>query len=95
MPPGIAVRLGGVGSGLGCGVDGYVGGTNVLAYGVRGQTTAGYGGNFNGGTAAILFCFACLYLSTSGGGPLSVDAAASVPNRRRHYRHAQFSGAAE
>src|SRR5450755_4140039 len=29
----------------------------------------------NGGTAAILFCFACLYLSTAGGGPLSVDAA--------------------
>jgi putative oxidoreductase len=29
---------------------------------------------FNGGTAAILFCFACLYLSTAGGGPISVDA---------------------
>jgi putative oxidoreductase len=29
----------------------------------------------NGGTAAILFCFACLYLSTSGGGAISVDAA--------------------
>jgi len=28
----------------------------------------------NGGTAAILFCFACLYLSTAGGGPYSVDA---------------------
>ncbi len=28
----------------------------------------------NGGTAAILFCFACLYLSTSGGGPYSLDA---------------------
>jgi putative oxidoreductase len=27
----------------------------------------------NGGTAPILFCFACLYLATSGGGPLSVD----------------------
>ena len=27
----------------------------------------------NGGTAAILFCFACLYLATAGGGPLSVD----------------------
>ena len=27
----------------------------------------------NGGTAAILFCFACLYLATSGGGPISVD----------------------
>jgi putative oxidoreductase len=29
----------------------------------------------NNGTAAILFCFACLYLSTVGGGPYSVDAA--------------------
>ena len=29
---------------------------------------------FNGGTAAILFCFACLYLATAGGGPYSVDA---------------------
>ena len=28
----------------------------------------------NNGTAAILFCFACLYLSTSGGGPYSGDA---------------------
>ena len=28
----------------------------------------------NGGTAAILFCFACLYLATAGGGPVSVDA---------------------
>jgi putative oxidoreductase len=28
----------------------------------------------NGGTAAILFCFACLYLATSGGGPISLDA---------------------
>jgi putative oxidoreductase len=27
----------------------------------------------NGGTPAILFCFACLYLATSGGGPYSVD----------------------
>jgi putative oxidoreductase len=29
----------------------------------------------NGGTLAIAFCFACLYLSTSGGGPISLDAA--------------------
>ncbi len=28
----------------------------------------------NGGTLAIMFCFACLYLSAAGGGPLSVDA---------------------
>jgi putative oxidoreductase len=29
---------------------------------------------FNGGTAAILFCFACLYLATASGGPVSLDA---------------------
>ncbi len=28
----------------------------------------------NGGTAAILFCFACLYLAASGPGPISLDA---------------------
>jgi Predicted membrane protein len=28
----------------------------------------------NGGTAAILFCFACLYLATAGAGPYSLDA---------------------
>ncbi len=28
----------------------------------------------NGGTAAILFCFACLYLATAGGGSISADA---------------------
>jgi putative oxidoreductase len=49
----------------------------------------------NGGTAAILFCFACLYLSTSGGGPLSVDAALAQPRRLRHSGDAQFTGAAE
>ena len=27
----------------------------------------------NGGTSAILFCFACLWLATSGGGSISVD----------------------
>jgi putative oxidoreductase len=27
----------------------------------------------NGGTAAILFCFACLYIATSGPGPISID----------------------
>jgi putative oxidoreductase len=27
----------------------------------------------NTGTLAILFCFACLYLATAGGGPYSVD----------------------
>jgi putative oxidoreductase len=29
----------------------------------------------NNGTAAIMLCFACLYLATSGPGPISVDAA--------------------
>ena len=29
----------------------------------------------NGGTAAILLCFACLYLAAAGPGPWSVDAA--------------------
>ena len=28
----------------------------------------------NGGTLAALYCFACLYLSTAGAGPWSVDA---------------------
>jgi putative oxidoreductase len=28
----------------------------------------------NGGTAAILFCFACLYLATAGGGLIGADA---------------------
>ena len=28
----------------------------------------------NNGTSAILFCFACLYLATAGGGPYSLDA---------------------
>lgn len=28
----------------------------------------------NDGTLAILFCFACLYLASAGGGPLSLDA---------------------
>jgi putative oxidoreductase len=49
----------------------------------------------NGGTAAILFCFACLYLSTAGGGPLSVDAATGMPRRQRDSGYAQFTGAAE
>jgi putative oxidoreductase len=28
----------------------------------------------NGGSLAIALCFACLYLATSGGGPISLDA---------------------
>ena len=43
----------------------------------------------NGGTAAILFCFACLYLWTAGGGPVSVDAAMLKPQQRHdHHDHA-------
>lgn len=33
----------------------------------------------NGGTAAILFCFACLYLAIAGGGPISLDARMRKP----------------
>jgi putative oxidoreductase len=29
---------------------------------------------FNGGTLAALYCFTCLYLSTAGAGPWSLDA---------------------
>ncbi len=29
----------------------------------------------NGGSLAIMYCFACLYLASAGGGPWSVDAA--------------------
>src|SRR5206468_12424729 len=35
----------------------------------------------NGGTAAILFCFACLYLSSAGGGRWSIDAAIGKRDR--------------
>ena len=46
----------------------------------------------NGGTAAILFCFACLYLATAGGGPLSVDAAIGDAAQTPCIpRHAQFT----
>jgi len=31
----------------------------------------------NGGTLAIMFCFACLYLAAAGGGPISLDAKAA------------------
>jgi putative oxidoreductase len=49
----------------------------------------------NGGTAAILFCFACLYLSTAGGGLWSLDAAIGRPSRFGDHGHAQFGRAAE
>jgi putative oxidoreductase len=39
-----------------------------------GHAPKGFFPLINGGTLAIMFCFACLYLSTSGGGPISVDA---------------------
>jgi putative oxidoreductase len=38
-----------------------------------GHAPKGFFPLINGGTLAILFCFACLYLSTAGGGPYSVD----------------------
>jgi putative oxidoreductase len=34
----------------------------------------------NNGTLAILFCFACLYLATAGGGPYSLDAVMGKKN---------------
>jgi putative oxidoreductase len=39
-----------------------------------GHAPKGFFPLINGGTLAIMFCFACLYLSTAGGGPISVDA---------------------
>lgn len=39
-----------------------------------GHAPRGFYPLINGGTLAILFCFACLYLSTAGGGPFSLDA---------------------
>jgi putative oxidoreductase len=38
-----------------------------------GHAPRGFFPLINSGTLAILFCFACLYLSTAGGGPYSVD----------------------
>jgi putative oxidoreductase len=39
-----------------------------------GHAPRGFFPLINAGTLAILFCFACLYLSTAGGGPISLDA---------------------
>jgi putative oxidoreductase len=39
-----------------------------------GHFPKGYHPLINGGTLAALYCFACLYLSTAGAGPWSVDA---------------------
>jgi putative oxidoreductase len=49
----------------------------------------------NGGTAAILFCFACLYLCTSGGGAISVDAALWKEDAVDRAHDGQFRQAAE
>ena len=61
--------------------------TRPVAFILSGQMAFAYfighmfkGGNavflplLNGGTAAILFCFACLYLAAAGPGPWSLDA---------------------
>ena len=48
-------------------------GEMAFAY-FMGHAPKGFFPLINGGTLAILFCFACLYLSTAGGGPISVDA---------------------
>jgi putative oxidoreductase len=42
----------------------------------------------NGGTAAILFCFACLYLASAGAGPVSVDAELEKSGRLHHSGYA-------
>ena len=39
-----------------------------------GHFPKGYHPLINGGTLAILYCFTCLYLSTAGAGPWSIDA---------------------
>jgi putative oxidoreductase len=39
-----------------------------------GHAPRGFYPLINGGTLAIAFCFACLYLSSAGGGPYSLDA---------------------
>ncbi len=48
-------------------------GLMAFAY-FMGHATQGFYPVLNGGTLAIMFCFACLYLSAAGGGPLSLDA---------------------
>ena len=40
-----------------------------------GHFPKGFHPMINGGTLAALYCFTCLYLSTAGAGPWSVDAA--------------------
>jgi len=48
-------------------------GLMAFAY-FMGHAGQGFYPVLNGGTLAIMFCFACLYLSAAGAGPLSVDA---------------------
>jgi len=57
--------------------------TRIVAFVLSGEMAFAYFiGHFprgflpliNNGTSAILFCFACLYLATAGGGPYSIDA---------------------
>jgi putative oxidoreductase len=47
-------------------------GEMAFAY-FMGHAPRGFFPLINGGTLAIMFCFACLYLSTAGGGPYSLD----------------------
>ena len=49
-------------------------GEMAFAYFLAHAPESGFYPLINGGTLAILFCFACLYLSTAGAGPWSVDA---------------------
>ena len=48
-------------------------GMMAFAY-VIGHFPKGFHPLINGGTVAALYCFTCLYLSTAGAGPWSVDA---------------------
>src|SRR6266700_2964181 len=50
--------------------------TCPVAFVLSGEMAFAYflGHMLKGGTAAILFCFACLFLATAGGGPYSLDA---------------------
>ena len=49
----------------------------------------------NGGTLAIIYCFACLYLSSAGGGRWSIDAAIGKRDRSDDREYAAFDRAAE
>ena len=48
-------------------------GEMAFAYFIE-HAPAGFFPLLNGGTLAIMFCFACLYLAAAGGGPLSLNA---------------------